>query len=283
MSAQGSRPDYSAISHDPINPQLYDIVNPQVPNVARIYDYLLGGKNNYAADREAAEELGRLIPDGVPAAFQNRRFLQRAIRFLAGEAGVRQFIDIGTGLPTQGNVHEVAHSIAPGARVLYVDFDPVVICHAQALLATAPTVAAISGDLRNPGGILADPALRALIDLQQPVAILAVAVLHFITEEEDPYGIVDVLKAAMQPGSYLVLSHITGEEVAEEKKRAAESIYENSTAPVCPRTRNEFARFFSGLELIEPGLADVREWRRTEGLSVKNARTLIYGGVGKKP
>jgi hypothetical protein len=253
-----------------------------VPNVARIYDFLLGGKNNFAADREAAGKLTRLIPDGVQAACQNRRFLQRAVRFLVGEAGIHQFIDIGTGLPTQGNVHEVAHSIAEDARVLYVDYDPVVISHAQALLATEPTVVAINRDLRNPDEIISHPALQALIDLDRPAAILAVAVLHFIKDDENPYRIVDTLKAAMAPGSYLVLSHVTDDAVSGETKREAQGVYEHATAPVIPRSRDEFARFFSGLEVIEPGLTDTREWRREQG-SVGNARVLIYGGVARKP
>lgn len=263
----------------PIGPPFSD---PSVPNVARIYDFLLGGKNNYAADREAAENLARLIPDGVPAAYQNRKFLQRAVRFLADEAGIRQFIDIGTGLPTQGNVHEVAQSIAKDARVLYVDYDPIVTSHAQALLATEPTVVAINRDLRNPDEIISHPALQALIDLQRPVAILVVAVLHFIKDEEDPYGIVDVLKSAMAPGSYLVLSHATDDEISVEEKHEAQNIYEHATAPVVGRSLSEFARFFSGLEIIEPGLTDVREWRKCQELA-GNARVLIYGGVGRKP
>lgn len=253
-----------------------------VPNVARIYDFLLGGKDNYAADREAAEKLARLIPDGVPAAHQNRQFLQRAVHFLADAAGIRQFIDIGTGLPTQGNVHEIAHSIAEDARVLYVDYDPVVISHAQALLATEPTVVAINGDLRYPDQILSHPVLEALIDLNQPVAILAVAVLHFIKEDEDPYGIIATLKAGMAPGSYLVLSHVTDDEITGDEKREAQNVYEHATAPVIARSHDEFARFFSGLETIEPGLVDVSEWRR-EQASDGNARVLIYGGVGRKP
>jgi hypothetical protein len=265
-------------SNRPIGPPLSDA---SVPNVARIYDFLLGGKDNFAADRKAAERLARLIPDGIPAAYQNRHFLQRAVRFLAGEAGIRQFIDIGTGLPTQGNVHEIAHRIAEDARVLYVDYDPVVISHAQALLATEPTVVAIKGDLRRPHEILSHPALERLMDLNQPVAILAVAVLHFVKDDEDPYGIIETLKAAMAPGSYLALSHVTDDDVTEEEKREAQNVYEHATAPVIGRSRNEVACFFSGLEIIEPGLVDVGEWRREQG-AAGNARALIYGGVGRK-
>ena len=163
----------------------HPFVDASVPNVARIYDYLLGGKDNYSADRDAAVELVRLIPDALRAAHHNRRFLQRAVRFLAADAGVRQFVDIGTGLPTQGNVHEVAQGINPGARVLYVDYDPVVISHAQALLVKNPLVVAINRDLRDPAQIITHPALQALVDLNKPVAILLVAVLHFIRDVDE--------------------------------------------------------------------------------------------------
>jgi hypothetical protein len=158
-------------------------VDASVPNVARMYDYLLG-KDNSAADRDAAAELLSLIPDAQAACYQNRAFLRRAVRFLAGQAGIRQFIDIGTGLPTQGNVYDIAQATAPDARVVYVDYDPVVVPHAQALLATTPTVAVINGDLRNPEQILTDPALRNLIDFSEPVAILLAATLHFIADDE---------------------------------------------------------------------------------------------------
>src|ERR1700677_818256 len=154
-----------------------------------------------------------LVPDGREAAYQNRRFLRRAVRFLASEAGIRQFIDIGTGLPTQGNVHEVAHEINSAARVMYVDYDPIVIAHAQALLATEPTVVAINRDLRTPEEILAHPALQALIDFSEPVAVLLISVMHFIKDKENPYRIVETLKAAMPPGSYLVLSHVTDDDI----------------------------------------------------------------------
>jgi len=261
-------------------------VDASIPNVARIYDYLLGGKDNYLADREAAVELVRLVPGVLAACHNNRRFLQRAVRFLAGEAGVWQFIDIGTGLPTQGNVHEVAQSVTPDARVLYVDYDPVVVSHAQALLATNPTVVAINRDLRQPGQIIAHPALQALMDLDQPVAILLVAILHFIADDDDPYGIVNQLKTAMPPGSYLVLSHVTDEDVPPEVTRGVRQIYDRANAQATPRTRADIERFFDGLEIISPGLGDVGAWR---GLSetgrepLSDSRpTLFFGGMGRK-
>jgi hypothetical protein len=270
------------------------LVDASVPNVARIYDYLLGGKDNFAADRDAAAELLALIPDAQAACHHNRVFLRRAVRFLAGQAGIRQFIDIGTGLPTQGNVHDIAQAIAPDTRVAYVDYDPVVVSHAQALLATTPTVAVISGDLRNPGQLLADPALRELIDFSQPVAILLTAILHFIADDEHPYQIADTLKAAMPPGSYLVLSHITADDVPEEISRKAQSVYGRATAPVFPRSREAIWCFLEGLETAsEPGITDVALPQPWAPLApgepepahplIVEGRTLIHAGVGRKP
>jgi hypothetical protein len=269
-------------------------VDASVPNVARMYDYLLGGKDNFAADRDAAAELLSLIPDAQAACHHNRVFVRRAVRYLAGQAGIRQFIDIGTGLPTQGNVHDIAQATAPDARVAYVDYDPVVVSHAQALLATTPTVAVINGDLRNPEQILTDPALRNLIDFSEPVAILLAAILHFIADDEHPYQIAETLKAAIPPGSYLVLSHITADEVPEETSRKAQSIYEHATAPVFPRSREAIRRFLDGLETAsKPGVTDVRlpqPWAPPAPDEPKPAhplivdgRTLIHAGVGRKP
>lgn len=256
-------------------------VDASVPNVARIYDYLLGGKDNYSADRDAAVELVRLIPDALRAAHHNRRFLQRAVRFLTADAGVRQFIDIGTGLPTQGNVHEVAQSINRDARVLYVDYDPVVISHAQALLVKNPLVVAINRDLRDPAQIIAHPALQALIDLNKPIAVLLVAALHFIRDADEPYEIVDELKSAMPSGSYLVVSHVTADDVSGQVTSKVRQLYDRTTAPATPRTREEIGRFFDGMEIIAPGLTDVSVWR-TESTPGGLGRTLFYGGVGRK-
>lgn len=261
----------------------HPFVDASIPNVARIYDYLLGGKDNYSADREAAVELVRLIPDALRACHHNRRFLQRAVRFLTADAGVRQFIDIGTGLPTQGNVHEVAQGLEPDARVLYVDYDPVVISHAQALLVKNPLTVAINRDLRDPGQIVAHPALQALIDLDKPVAILLIAVLHFVLDDDDPYGIVDELKAAMPAGSYLVVSHVTADEVPAHVTNKIRELYDRATAPATPRTRAAIERFFDGTKIIAPGLSDVSVWRADNRLPREPDRTLFYGGVGRKP
>ncbi|HEY6313255.1 MAG TPA: SAM-dependent methyltransferase [Streptosporangiaceae bacterium] len=261
----------------------HPFVDASVPNVARIYDYLLGGKDNYSADREAAVELVRLIPDALRACHNNRQFLQRTVRFLTTDASVSQFIDIGTGLPTRGNVHEVAQSIKPDARVLYVDYDPVVISHAQALLAKTPLVVAINRDLREPRQIITHPALQALIDLDKPFAILLIAVLHFIPDEDDPHGIVDELKAAMPSGSYLVVSHVTADEIPAQVTTKVRELYDRTTAPATPRTRSDIERFFDGMEIIAPGLTDVTAWRTAINLPTEANRTLFYGGIGRKP
>ena len=187
------------LAHAPYQHGVRRLMDASVPNVARIYDYLLGGKDNYASDRLAAMELTRVVPDIVTACRHNRQFLKRAVQFLARQKGIRQFIDIGTGLPTQGNVHEIARDVNRDARVLYVDNDAVVVSHAQALLADAPTVVAINRDLRSPREIIDHAACQALIDLDKPVAVLLVAILHFIPDDADPYGIVEELKAAMPP------------------------------------------------------------------------------------
>lgn len=255
-------------------------LDPSVPNVARIYDYLLNGKDNYAIDREAAEKLITLMPDAVFAARQNRQFLQRVVNFLTGEAGIRQFIDIGTGLPTRGNVHEIVQHVAPDARVVYVDYDSVVVSHARALLAKQPTVVAIQGDLRKPIKILGHPGLRSIINFDEPVAVLLFAILHFIGEEESPHSLVDALKNAMLSGSYLALSHITDDHVSAEVSRQAQCLYEDATATAVPRTHAQVRRFFDGLDLIPPGVVDVSAWHPE---SLRPPRTLLYGGIAQKP
>lgn len=256
-------------------------VDTAMPNVARIYDVLLGGKDNYPADREAAEQLLRAAPDAAAAATENRAFLRRAVQFLAEDAGIRQFIDIGTGLPTQGNVHEVAQQFISDARVLYVDYDSVVIAHAQALLCDNATTVAINRDLREPDQILSHPALQALIDPDQPVAILLVAILHFITDDENPLGIVERLKEYMAPGSYLVISHVTADDVPPEVTERARRLYENSTAPVITRTQAEVTRFFDGLEVIPPGIVSGSSWR-PDWRTTSPGRTIFYAGAGRK-
>jgi hypothetical protein len=250
-----------------------------VPNVARIYNCWLGGKDNYAADRKVAGEILKMVPDAMVTALENRKFLQRAVRFFAGQAGIRQFIDIGTGLPSQGNVHEVAQDINEDARVVYVDYDPVVISHAQALLADEKTVTAIRGDLRHAPDILSHPGLRKFIDFSQPVAVLLIAILHFISDDEDPYGNVRDLMNAVPPGSYLVVSHATADFASDEVSAEVQAVYDSATAPITPRTHAEVADFFkaAGLEIIEPGVVGIGDWHREWGS--RPGRTIIYGGA----
>ena len=252
------------------------------PNVARIYDALLGGKDNYAVDREAAGELLKAVPGAAQAARDNRAFLGRAVRFLAGEAGIRQFLDIGTGLPTLGNVHEIAQAANPEARVVYADHDPVVVLHANVLLAKSVTVAAVNADLRYPLDLVTSPAVRALIDFDEPVAVLLVAVLHFLEDSENPWKIVDCIKDHMAPGSYLALSHVTGDDIPPDASAQACEIYENASAPGVVRAHEDIDRFFDGLVMLAPGLVNVSAWR-PDHITRAPRETLFYAGVGRKP
>jgi hypothetical protein len=248
-------------------------VDVTTPNVARMYDYFLGGKDNFAADRAAADKILEVFPDTPVAAQANRDFLRRAVRHVAG-AGIDQFLDIGSGLPTQGNVHE----IATGAAVTYVDYDPMVLSHANALLGGAPDVSVIQADLRRPKAILDHPGLG--LDLSRPVTLLLVAIMHFIPDESRPYDIVTTLTDALAPGSHLVLSHLTTEGVPEEHVRAGREAYENATAPIVPRSRAGILRFFDGLELLDPGLTRIAEWR-PDHPDVPHSHG--FAGVARKP
>ncbi len=235
--------------------------DPTVPNVARIYDFLLDGKDNYAADRDAARRLQDAVPGAAQAARDNRRFLGRAVRFLAGEEGIRQFLDIGTGLPTRGNVHEIAQAVSSRARVVYADNDPVVVTHARALLADSLTVTAVQGDLRDPDHLLGLPDVKTFIDWDEPVAVLMVAVLHFLEDRENPWAVVDAYTAQMAPGSYLVLSHVTGDDTPGDMVRQAAEVYEHASAPGLARSHAQIARFFDGLDMVAPGLVNPTQWR----------------------
>jgi O-methyltransferase involved in polyketide biosynthesis len=260
-----------------------DTVDLKTPNVARMYDYLLGGKDNFAADREAVREVVGHAPDTPFMARENRAFLRRAVRFLA-EHGIRQFVDIGSGLPTQGNVHEIAHQVAPDAHVVYVDMEPIVLTHGRALLANTPRVAVIQGDARRTDDILNDPELCRLIDLGRPVAVLMLAVLHFIGDYDDPGAIVARLHAAMAPGSYLVVSHVTADFDADRRVRDAGAVYEKATYQITLRSRPEVSGLFHGFEMVDPGLTTLSLWRPDPGsmLPPQAERQWCYAGVGRK-
>lgn len=256
-----------------------------VPNAARIYDYLLGGEDNYAADRVVAEQLIDMAPDALTLARDNRRFLGRAIRYVA-QSGITQFIDIGSGLPTAENTHQVAQAENPGARVLYVDYDPLVAAHARALLGTDQNVDALTADLRDPRVILEHAGTT--MDLAKPVAVLLVAVLHFV-DDDTSYKITAAFKQAMPPGSCLVLSHATGDGAERHEIDTVQSLYATASAPIFLRTRDQVFDYFTGMTLAEPGLVGLAEWRNevpagtAEWRSPRPARVLGYGGVAWKP
>jgi hypothetical protein len=265
------------------------IIDTSVAHPARRYNYFLGGKDNFQADRDSGDAIARYFPSIRVAALENRYFLRRAVEFLVREAGVRQFLDIGTGIPTANNTHEVAQSAAPDARVVYVDNDPIVLVHARALLTSSPEgrTAYIDADLRNPDQILADPDLRGTLDLNQPVALMLVAVLHFIMDNrDDPYGVVRTLVDALPSGSYVTITNVTTDYMPEHIK--AESLAVQASGrygDIRFRSRDEFARFFEGLELVEPGIVSVNEWR-AEGEPEprpSTAEVSVYGAVARKP
>jgi hypothetical protein len=253
------------------------------PHPARRYDYWLGGKDNFQADREAAEAIAAVFPSIRTAARENRAFMQRAVSFLAAEAGIRQFLDIGTGLPTANNVHDVAQRIAPEARIVYVDNDPLVLAHARALLTSSGegATAYIDADVRDPGKILDDPAVRETLDFSQPIALMLVALLHFVEDHEEPWGIVRRLVAAMPPGSYLVLSHATFDPLDAETIAAMDNVNKHNKPRFSPRTLSEVARFFDGLALLEPGIVSVPDWRPGPGPRPTPAEATGYGAVAR--
>jgi len=258
-------------------------IDTTTPHPARMYDALLGGKDNYAADRQAVRQLLKAAPEARDSARANRAFLQRAVRFLAGQAGIGQIIDIGTGIPAAGNVHEVAGQVAPGTRVAYVDNDPIVHVHANALLTGSGTTSIVLADLRDPEAILAHPKVRALIDFAQPVALLLVAIVHFLTDREDPARIVAVFGEALPAGSYLALSHATADFRPAAARQAA-AVYDQATSPVTLRTRAQVAALFEGWDLVEPGLVQVPLWR-PDGRPPRQKeleRAWVYGGVARK-
>ncbi|HEY6297153.1 MAG TPA: SAM-dependent methyltransferase [Streptosporangiaceae bacterium] len=257
------------------------VIDTSVAHSARVHDYWLGGANNFPADRAAGDAVMEAYPGIVMSVRANRAFLARVVRFLAAEAGIRQFLDIGTGIPAADNTHEVAQSVAPSCRVVYVDHDPVVLLHARALLTGSATGAVdyLDTDLRDPQAIL-ERAARTL-DFSRPVAVMLIAVMHLIVDKDDPYGIVARLMDAVPAGSYLALSQVASDIEAERMAEAAKRY--NRLARETQRHRNhaEVARFFDGLALVEPGLVAVQQWRPAPDREAA-ARSAMWGGVGRK-
>jgi hypothetical protein len=262
-------------------------IDTTIPNVARIYDFLLGGKDNFAADRSAAQQLMDAIPDIAAIVRDNRAFIGRAVRYLAAEAGIRQFLDLGAGLPTQVSVHELAQQIAADTRMVYVDNDPVVCLHGQALLGSGDTVTVVLGDLRQPAEILQHPDLLRVLDLSEPVGVLCAAALHFVSDEEKPHQIVADYRDRLAPGSYLAITHgtlgATKEEDPEGDVDSATNVYQRSSAQLHVRSLPEIERFFDGFELVDPGVVWMTEWRPDPGVQPAGRPRSLRGGVGRKP
>jgi hypothetical protein len=252
------------------------------PNAARIYDYFLGGSNNLAVDREVARRIIDTVADVPLIAQANRAFLRRAVLYCVN-AGIRQFLDLGSGIPTVGNVHEVAQRAAPECRVVYVDLEPVAVAHARALVGDNERVAVLQYDLRDPDKILSDPAVLGLLDLTRPVGILMVSVLPFIPDADAPADIVARYREAVVPGSYLAISHGSAEARPGDVE-AVHQFYRQTNTPVVVRTREEMAQFFDGFELVDPGLVYVQQWRPDWLGEVEEnpERTGLYVGVGRK-
>ncbi|GAA4198324.1 SAM-dependent methyltransferase [Microbispora amethystogenes] len=259
------------------------------PSIARVYDFFLGGKDNFAIDREIGEATLKIAPDAPAAGRSNRAFLRRVVRYLAAEAGIRQFLDIGSGLPTQGNVHQVAQAAAPDSRVVYVDNDPIVLVHGRALLATNGSTRVIEADIRDPESILNHPEVNDLIDFTQPVALLLFAILHHVNDQEDPHAIAARFREVLPSGSYMALSHFhnPGPSMPEVSAQAttAEKLFNENLGTGRWRNRDEILAYFGDMELLEPGVVPLAEWRPDPGEPVDRGITYhtFVGGLARKP
>jgi S-adenosyl methyltransferase len=260
-----------------------DEIDWRKPSAARVYDVHLGGGHNFEVDRQAAAEIARVMPE-LPELFRaNRSFLRRAVRFLVAQ-GIDQFLDLGSGIPTVGNVHEVAQRDNPDARVAYVDIDPVAAAHSRNILAGNPTAITLRGDLREPAQVLADPLLRGLLDLDRPVGVLLVAALNFVADDADPARIVAEYLKAVPSGSYLAISHPVHSELDGGRSANAAALYSRSVDSLFVRERPQIESWFTGLELVEPGLVHINEWRPHVPEDAQDAtRFPQLGAVARKP
>ena len=258
-------------------------IDTRVAHSARFWNYLLGGRDNYAVDREAADQILLLIPSLRDTVRAERRFLIRAVQYLAGEAQIRQFLDIGTGLPTAGNTHEVAQVVAPESRIVYVDNDPLIMAHARALLTSTPEGATdyVHADIREPDIILAEAART--LDFAQPVGLMLLGILNFIPDTDQAHAIVDQLLDALCPGSYLVISHPTAEIDGAAMSEAMRFWNESGAAPIVARSRQQLIHFFGGLELLAPGVVSCSRWRPDPSEIGVPAEVFHFSGVGRKP
>ncbi|GAA2846091.1 SAM-dependent methyltransferase [Streptosporangium fragile] len=262
-------------------------IDPNTPSVARMYDYYLGGKDNFASDRAAAEQFMRVLPGIREMARDNRAFLTRVVELLARE-GVRQFLDIGSGLPTQDNVHQVAHRVAPEARVVYVDNDPIVLVHGRALLEDNPFTSVVQADMREPEELLAHPEVEGVIDFTRPVAVLLISMLHFIPDEALVTRVTTAIRERLAPGSYLVITHAFEGDVSAEVQEAGQKVYRSTSAgALTSRGPERLAELMSGLDLLEPGVVPVGAWRPERGeydeeIVVDLTKPNILGVVGRR-
>lgn len=252
----------------------------RTPSAARMYDYFLGGKDNFQADREAADRVLAAYPESRTLARANRRFVTRAVWYLA-EHGITQYVDLGCGMPTSPTVHEIARQVRQDARVVYVDADPVVASHCRAVCDGDTGLAFVECDIRAPQDILTDWKLEKTIDLAAPVAFLCAAVLHFVPDDDDPKGIVAALRWRMVPGSHLVISHAAADDASKDVLSAIADVYQETTAPAAPRSAEDIAEFFTGLDLVQPGLVDVSQWR--SDMRERATKIRLPAGVGRKP
>lgn len=262
-----------------------DEIDIERPSAARMYDYFLGGSNNFAADRKLAQEYLRVLPDMPAIARAQRAVLHRAVRYL-GEAGVDQFLDLGSGMPTVGNVHEIAQQANPGARVVYVDVDPVAAAHGRALLSSTPHAGVVLADVRDPAYVLSHPVTRELLDFSRPIGVLMIAVLHFLPDRDDPIGLIGRYRDATVPGSYLAITHATSD-YQPEMARRAEEVYQRASHQIVYRSKREIAALLAGYELVEPGLVDLIHWRpdpdpAPDPLGGDVKRYSGYAAVGRK-
>lgn len=272
------------MSHPTTPPAVPDEIPPDKPSVARMYDYYLGGHHNFAIDRQAAEAIERIYPDVGLVAQANRAFLRRVVRFLVAR-GVTQFLDIGSGIPTVGNVHEVARAAEPAVRVAYVDIDPVAVAHSRAILGDDPRATAVQADARQPETILMHPAVRGLLDFDRPLAVLLITFLHFITDDAEARRMVHTFVDALVPGSYVAIAHGTFEGAPPDVIAQVERLYAGTTHPVKFRARVAIAPFFDGLELLEPGLVHVPLWHPGPDdvlFRDEPTRSLNLVGLGRK-
>lgn len=259
-------------------------VDPTAPTVARMYDYYLRGKDNFEVDRAAADRVASAMPEIGGLALENRSFLRRAVRHMTWN-GVRQFLDIGSGLPTVGNTHEIVQQIAPEGRVVYVDVDPVVLAHGRALLAANDRTTVTQGDMRRPTEVLQDPETTRLIDFSAPVGVLMIAMIHFLTVEERS-SVMEVLRDALVPGSYFTATHVTTEGHSAGAVEEIEAVYATTPTPIYFRPKEEIAPFFGGFDLVDPGLVTIDQWNPDNDQQDPPAQSIgtwLYGAVGRKP